>query len=240
MRTVLCLFALLGLSPLLLQAGEPLLESSGPAYVGSSHGAVSHAASSCGSCNRGYNSCPDASLDQVPGRCGLNGPGCSASLWANYCNEKKPCWQPGMRHFTPAPCRPVACGCGGLFGNCSHCRSQGSACSTGTCESGCSAPSSALSTTDESLTHQPTPASPEGDSQEATELKPDAEAPATPAEREMLQPVPPPAAPAATEAAPADGDTAPVPPAPRTSRRTASARFPGRASGSGFPFGPSR
>lgn len=236
MRMVICLFALLGLSPLQLHAGEPVLSASS-AFVGPSDGVVSHAGSSCSSCNRGCNSCPDPSLDQVPGRCGLNGPGCAAGLWANYCNEKKPCWQPGMRHFAAAPCRPTACACGGLFGNCSHCRSRGSACSTGLCNSGCSDSSGFVPSSDDGVTQQPTPAAPDANVSESSEPDAGAEAPATPAERESLQPVPPPLAP---EAAPAEPDSTPVPPAPRTSRRTASTRGPGRASSGQWPFGPAR
>jgi hypothetical protein len=49
-----------------------------------------------GNCGNAYGQ--GASLDAFPGRCCPDAPNaCCTALWANYCNEKKPCWTPAPR-----------------------------------------------------------------------------------------------------------------------------------------------
>jgi len=69
----------------------------------------------CQACRSGYDAASvRGGVDcgpplNVPGGCGLQSAECAGALWANYCNERKPCWQPGMQSSRMRGCgqRPL-------------------------------------------------------------------------------------------------------------------------------------
>lgn len=101
----------------------------------------------CQTCRSGYDvASARGSVDcgpplNVPGGCGLQGAECAGALWANYCSERKPCWQPGMQSSRMCGCghRPLLSPCltTPCFG-CTKCR-RGQAscdqCRSATCDS---------------------------------------------------------------------------------------------------------
>jgi hypothetical protein len=56
------------------------------------HDVGHHAHDAHGGCRSGQ--CQHGSLDDYPGGCCEPQGGCCAGLWANYCEQKKPCWRP--------------------------------------------------------------------------------------------------------------------------------------------------
>ncbi len=94
-------------------------------FVDHAHDHVSSATAGCRACGS-----QSGAMGQYPGGCCERDASCCASLWANYCDEKKPCWTPESprRHSMglgiPIPSLPsLHCGwlhhkCGAADSNC--------------------------------------------------------------------------------------------------------------------------
>lgn len=105
-----------------------------PAFAGNCAGGCGGAAATtCSSCNGGVQS--TGSLSDYPGGCCKNEDkgNCCASLWADYCRDKKPCWTPNSPRRSALAHGGCGVGCEFLRHPCLTGRCASGGCSSGSC-----------------------------------------------------------------------------------------------------------
>lgn len=82
------------------------------AVATTAHGHADHHVQGCRADTGCLHQQPCGNIDGFPGKCGYHGPGCCASLWDNYCQERRPCFGGKLSRrglHLPVGCKDQGC-----------------------------------------------------------------------------------------------------------------------------------